>query len=153
MEGQDVSAEFILQRVQCDSDVTIGDLSIGGHHVCWVCEDPVREVPGEPAWRWKVPGKTAIPVGRYKIERTWSPRFQRTLPLLVDVPGFEGIRIHAGNTADDTEGCLLPGLVRRPKGVGDSQLAFREVLKWLDSIEFQGLDAYITIKMPVAGET
>ena len=74
-----------------------------------------------------------------------SNRFKRLLPLVANVPGFEGIRIHPGNTAADTEGCLLPGLQRRDKGVGESQLAYREVLKWLDSIEHQGLDAWITI--------
>lgn len=139
-------SDFVLERVQLDDDVTLGKLSIGGHHVCWVCEDPVREVPGQPVDTWKVKGKTAIPVGRYRIVRTWSPRFERTLPLLLDVPGFEGVRIHTGNSADDTEGCLLPGLQRRPKGVGSSQLAYAEVIKWLDAIERQHLEAWIEIR-------
>src|SRR5262245_36703719 len=121
--------DFILTRLQCDSDVTIGELTIGGHHVAWTCEDTVREVPGEPVEKWKVKGSTAIPVGRYRIERTFSQRFQHTTPQLLDVPGFDGIRIHPGNSAADTEGCVLPGLVRRDKGVGESQLAYREVLK------------------------
>ena len=138
--------DFILQRVQQDDDVTIGGLSIGGHHVCWVCEDAVREIPGEPVETWKIKGETAIPTGRYKIERTFSNRFQMTTPQLMDVPGFTGIRIHAGNTAADTEGCLLPGMERRPNGVGSSQLAYREVLKWLDAIEHQGADAWIEIR-------
>lgn len=145
-------SEFLLERVQCDPDVTIGSLSLNGHSICWTCEDPVREVPGQPVSAWKIKGSTAIPVGRYKIERTWSPRFQVTMPQLIDVPGFEGIRIHPGNTAADTEGCILPGMERREKGVGSSQLAYREMLRWLDAIEQQGLNAWITIKGPVSAD-
>ena len=73
----------------------------------WVLEDQVREVVGEPVSEWKVPGKTAIPAGRYKVLITFSNRFQKLMPQLMDVPGFTGVRIHAGNTAADTEGCLL----------------------------------------------
>lgn len=140
------ASEFLLERLQLDDDVTIGRLSIGGVHVCWTCEDPEREVDGKPVADWKVKGATAIPRGRYQILRTWSPRFQRTLPLLLDVPGFDGVRIHTGNDAGDTEGCILPGLERRPKGVGSSQLAYRELLKWLDAIERQHREAWIVIK-------
>lgn len=136
---------FELQRVQIDFDVTIGDLKIHGRHVCWVLEDPVREVVGEPVEAWKIKGQTAIPVGRYKIESTFSNRFQMTTPQLMDVPGFEGIRIHPGNTVADTEGCLLPGRQRLTRMVGESQLAYREILKWLDAIDRNGDDAYILI--------
>lgn len=137
--GKEVS-DFVLKRIQLDPDVTIGELSLNGHHICYTCEDPEREV--------KIKGETAIPRGRYKIERTWSPRFQVTMPLLLNVPNFEGVRIHPGNTAKDTEGCILPGRVRMAKGVGESQLAYREILKWLDAIEGQGLDAWIEIRGP-----
>jgi Family of unknown function (DUF5675) len=135
-------SDFILERVQLDPDVTIGKLSIGGHHICWTCEDAEREV--------KVPGKTAIPRGRYRIKQTWSPRFQVTMPQLLDVPGFEGVRIHPGNGPEDTEGCILPGLERRPKGVGSSQLAYREFLKWIDTLERQELEAWVEIRGPAS---
>jgi hypothetical protein len=138
--------DFVLTRAQCDPTVTIGELMIGGHHICWVCEDPVREIEGQPVSDWKIKGETAIPRGRYRVQRTLSARFGHTTPQLMDVPGFEGIRIHPGNTTADTEGCLLPGLERRSDGVGASQLAYREVLKWLDTIEQNGDEAYIEIK-------
>lgn len=116
-----------LERVQQDADVTIGALACDGAFVCWVCEDAVREVPGQPVEAWKVPGKTAIPAGHYRIEVTMSARFKRLLPILIAVPGFEGVRIHPGNTAADTEGCLLPGRVRLGKSVGQSVLAFNDL--------------------------
>lgn len=141
---------FLLKRIQCDPDVTIGELSINGHHICWTCEDPVREIPGEPVETWKIKGETAIPAGRYLVQRTWSQRFQMTMPQLMDVPGFLGIRIHPGNGPSDTEGCILPGLERRDKGVGSSQLAYREVLRWMDAIENQGLDVYIEVRSCLA---
>lgn len=133
---------FVLTRMQLDPDVTIGELRIGGVHVCWTVEDAEREV--------KIKGETCIPRGKYQIKRTWSNRFQQTMPQLMDVPNFEGIRIHPGNTAHDTEGCILPGMERRPKGVGSSQLAYREILKWLDAIEYQGLEAWVVVTGPEA---
>ena len=106
---------------------TIGGLSVDGKWLCWTCEDAVREVPGQPVGEWKVAGKTAIPAGTYGVLVTMSGRFGRLLPLLVDVPGFTGIRIHPGNTAADTEGCILPGLTRAGQSVGLSRRAFDQV--------------------------
>jgi hypothetical protein len=140
------STDFVLERIQQDPDVTIGELTIGSLHVCFTCEDAVREIPGEPVEDWKIKGETAIPVGRYRIERTFSNRFQKVLPQLLNVPGFEGIRIHPGNTSADTEGCILPGLDRLPNGVGSSQLAYREVLKWIATLETENIPVWITIK-------
>lgn len=75
--------------------------------LCWTLEDVVREVPGEPVGAWKVKGQTAIPRGTYAVRVTRSNRFKTDLPLLLNVPGFEGVRIHGGNAAADTEGCIL----------------------------------------------
>ena len=138
--------DFVLKRIQCDPNVTIGELFIGEHRICFVLEDPVREIEGQPVEDWKIKGQTAIPRGRYRVQRTFSNRFGHTTPQLLDVPGFEGIRIHPGNTTGDTEGCLLPGLERRAESVGSSQLAYREILKWMDTIEQQGLECWINIK-------
>jgi len=116
--------KLMLERVQQDSDVTIGSLSVDGDWEAWCVEDAVREVPGQSVWQWKVAGKTAIPRGTYEVKITPSARFKRDLPILLSVPGFDGIRIHPGNTAEQTEGCLLPGADRFAKSVGRSRVAF-----------------------------
>lgn len=93
-------------------------------------EDTVREVHGAAVDLWKVPGKTAIPSGIYRLRWTMSNRFKREMLLLENVPGFAGIRIHAGNTDADTEGCILLGMGREFDGpscrLTDSRAAVRE---------------------------
>lgn len=102
--------EFVLLRRPTVDESTIGEVVCLGNHVCYTVEDAIREVPGVPVTAWKVAGRTAIPEGVYQIISTDSMRFGRRLPILVDVPGFTGIRIHPGNSSQDSEGCILPGL-------------------------------------------
>lgn len=94
---------------------TIGRLSVNDRFECWTLEDAERAV--------KIAGQTAIPRGRYAVMLTRSERFGRTLPLLLNVPGFSGVRIHAGNTAADTEGCILVGQQRGLRSIQQSKLA------------------------------
>lgn len=84
---------------------TVGRLYVDGKFFCNTLEDTVRDLNRER----KVPGKTAIPYGEYKVVFNWSPKFGRNLPRLLNVPAFEGILIHPGNTADDSSGCILVG--------------------------------------------
>lgn len=113
-----------LIRFPSAQGATRGVLAVDGRAFCFTLEDEVREVPGRAVAAWKVPGKTAIPRGTYRVIINRSPRFGRDLPLLVDVPGFSGIRIHPGNTADHTEGCILVGTLDGAARVANSRATF-----------------------------
>lgn len=117
--------ELLLKR-DPNPDYTIGKLYLNGKYQCFILEDPVRVK--------KIHGETAIPSGRYKVIITWSKRFKRRLPLLLDVPNFEGVRMHSGNDVDDTEGCLLTGEYRSKSGkqVLNSRKAFDPLFEKLD---------------------
>lgn len=95
---------FVLQREASTKDSTPGRLylqtSAGPVELCYTLEDVVRHGV-------KVPGRTAIPAGEYAVTITESVRFKRKLPLLASVPNFTGVRIHGGNTHENTEGCIL----------------------------------------------
>ncbi len=111
-----------VHRYDLNEKRTIGKMSINGLYFSYTLEDCVRE--GE-----KIPGKTAIPYGKYAVTITLSERFKRPMPLIKDVPNFTGVRIHPGNTAADTEGCILVGRVRGEDDVLESQTAFRELFE------------------------
>lgn len=95
-----------LKRKSCGGKATVGELFINGQFFSFTLEDMDRQLEsgGE-----KVPAQTCIPRGTYEVLITWSNRFKRDLPILLDVPQFEGVRIHSGNTDQDTEGCILLG--------------------------------------------
>lgn len=80
----------------------------------------------------KVPGKTAIPYGRYEVGISYSNRFKKLMPIVFNVPGFSGIRIHSGNTEEDTEGCPLVGLSRSTDAVLQSRIAYSRFFEWLE---------------------
>jgi hypothetical protein len=105
--------KLLLNRFFLADTYTIGKLSIDGKPFCDVLEDVVRDKNKDgdlqDAGEAKVYGQTAIPYGTYKVQLTMSNRFKKVLPLLIGVPEFEGIRIHAGNKHEDTHGCLLVG--------------------------------------------
>jgi hypothetical protein len=113
-----------LIREPTVNGATLGCLFADGHWAAFTLEDAIREVEGQPVSAWKVPGETAIPAGQYRVIVTPSAHFGRPLPLLVDVPGFEGVRIHPGNVPADTQGCILVGLDRDPGRVLQSRVAF-----------------------------
>jgi len=137
--------ELKLVRDVCGADCTLGKLFVDGEFDCYTVEDVVR--PDGV----KIAGKTAIPAGRYRVVVNRSPRFGRELPLLENVPNFEGVRIHAGNTAEDTEGCIIPGRVRTARGVAQSRLAFDKLFAALKAELAGGRDIWISVAAPEAG--
>lgn len=109
-------ATLNLTRVKFTDRYTMGVLSWDGHDFCETLEDVVRK-PGV-----KVKGQTAIPPGTYEVRLTYSYRFKKVMPQLMNVPMFEGIRIHAGNTEKDTEGCILVGRADKDRLVGSREV-------------------------------
>ena len=96
-----------MSRDDCTDQRTLGTMTFDDGFVCQTLEDPVREGP-------KVYGDTAIPSGTFKITISRSKKFNKMLPLINDVPGFGGVRIHEGNSIEDTSGCPLVGMERNP---------------------------------------
>jgi hypothetical protein len=128
-----------LKREASSAVSTIGRLEVDGNFECYTVEDVERE--GQP----KVHGQTAIRRGTYRVIVTMSSRFHRALPLLVDVPDFAGVRIHPGNTAADTEGCILPGRRIAGDGVSESRLAFEALFAKIRTAIAAGEDVTIEI--------
>ena len=93
--------KLTLQRKTEIGDTVLGELSINNKFFCYTLEDKIRDV--------KIKHKTCISPGTYEVILNLSTRFKVILPLLLNVPNFEGIRIHPGNTKEDTSGCILVG--------------------------------------------
>ena len=108
--------QITVKRLHKSDNSIIGELLIDGIFECFTLEDPERDV--------KIKGETAIPKGTYKVIINKSNRFKRLLPLLLNVPNFEGVRIHSGNSNHDTEGCILVGKTRGVDFIGQSRKAF-----------------------------
>ena len=134
--------ELKLNRIFLGSSATIGELWVNDTHLCDTLEDRVRP-EGE-----KVYGKTAIPEGTYEVKLTYSPRFKKILPEILNVPNFSGIRIHTGNSSKDTEGCILVGTWDGEKEdwVGNSRIAFDELMALLEEATNNKEKVTITVK-------
>ena len=117
---------------------TIGRLFVNGEFECYTLEDCAR------AGR-KVPGATCIPAGSYALTINYSNRFKKMMPQLLSVPGFEGIRIHSGNTDADTEGCVLVGRTRAADFVGNSRAAFGALLAKLQAATEAGSEVRVSV--------
>ncbi len=134
--------ELTLRRTALRRDYTIGHLYIDGKYRCDTLEDAVRDLDTEA----KVPGRTAIPAGRYRVIVNRSPKFGRLLPRLLDVPHFDGILIHAGNSAADTAGCILVGRNTAVGRLTDSRAAETALTDLLRRHTAAGHHVYITIE-------
>ena len=109
---------IVSERYFFGDDFTLSRVSIDGQPFAacpYILENKVRQTVGQPVQLWKIPGKTAIPVGTYNVIIDHSWRFDRDMMHLLNVPGYDGIRVHAGNTSMDTEGCLLVGMSANQK--------------------------------------
>lgn len=129
-----------LKRIFKGANYTIGRLYIDGAYFCDTLEDTVRPEGV------KIAGKTAIPAGKYPLELTESWRFDCLMPLIKNVPNFSGVRIHSGNTAEDTEGCILVGLNKVKGKVINSRKTYDKLFKILFTAEKNGEKLEIEIK-------
>jgi hypothetical protein len=129
--------KLTLKRIALRPTYTIGRLYIDGEYFCDTCEDKVRDANKNGVFdeEKKVYGKTAIPYGNYTIILSMSNRFKRVLPLLLDVPEFSGIRIHSGNTADDSLGCILVGENKQVGKVLNSRKTENKLMQILNATD------------------
>lgn len=146
--------ELLLKRIARKPTYTIGNLYVNGKKVCDTLEDYDRIHFGGS----KIPGKTAIPCGRYEVVlNNYSPKFGSKepyrsicggcVPLISNVPNFVGVRIHIGNKESDTDGCPLVGYNKRVGMVIDSRQAFTMLMnKYLTPARNRKEKVYITIK-------
>jgi len=131
-----------LDRCWLSQKATVGKLIIDDVFECFTLEDRYRPPP-EP----KVPRETCIPVGEYRVLITFSPRFKVMMPLVQDVPGFQGVRFHTGNTADDTEGCILVGRKRGDSTVYESRAAYEQLFGKLQAAELKGEELRLSVNL------
>ena len=129
--------KLTLTRITRTDKSTIGSLSVDGENECFILEDVDRSLNNamslDDILKIKVFGKTAIPAGSYQVAITYSDRFKKSLPLLLNVPGFSGVRIHSGNRPADTEGCLLTGEEKQMDSVSNSRSAFDKLFSKMEA--------------------
>lgn len=142
--------EIKVKRITpVDYPYTIGKMYIDGEYFCDTLEDRVRDLNKNGKFdngEVKVAGETAIPYGRYQVVVTMSPRFKRELPRLLNVPNFEGILIHRGNTDKDSAGCLLLGENKVKGKVINSTPYEQKLVSILKDVQNKGEGIWITIE-------
>lgn len=136
--------ELTLKRIALRSEYTIGKLYVDGEYVADTIEDTVRDLDKDGKFangEVKIPGKTAIPYGRYEItmkvkspkysnfsKYSWAKKYDGYLPRLLNVPHFDGVLIHVGNSALDSEACILVGENKVVGKVINSVNTFRRLM-------------------------
>ena len=136
--------ELRLERIALRSEYTIGKLYVDGEYVCDTIEDTVRDLDKDGKFangEVKIPGKTAIPYGRYEItmkvkspkysnysKYSWAKKYDGYLPRLLNVSQFDGVLMHVGNSALDSEGCIIVGENKVVGKVVDSVNTFRRLM-------------------------
>lgn len=119
--------KIVVVRDTFTENSTIGKMLIDGAFFCYTLEDTIRDT--------KIAGETAIPYGTYKVIVNMSNRFKRLMPLLLNVPNFEGVRIHNGNTKEHTHGCILVGATKSKDFIGDSKVTFNKLMIKLNGVK------------------
>ena len=149
-----IDIELVLTRIAKRKDYTIGRLSIGGGFFCNTLEPPVLEmkttISKDVILRSKKKTQAlkpfAIPEGRYAVVITYSPKLKQYLPLLLGVPMFSGIRIHAGNSVKDTLGCILVGQNLKKGMVLNSNIWLHRLKQKIVEAKERGEGVWITIR-------
>lgn len=127
--------KITLKRTECTEEYTFGEIWFRDKIVCFSLEDPIRDS--------KIKHKTAIPYGTYKVILSYSQRFKRLMPRLLNVPNYTGILIHKGNTTEDTSGCILVGKLKYNTTLVYSAIAFDKLFSLIretlikDSLEIE----------------
>jgi len=128
--------EIKVKRIQFTDESTIGEMFINGKFQCYTLEDKDRGLMDSMSLAEikvrKIFGVTCIPYGKYRVVLSMSPKFGKVLPEIQGVKGYSGIRIHTGNTAKDSLGCLLVGKKRAYNQIFESTAAMRELMLLLD---------------------
>lgn len=142
--------ELVLDRKWCKPTYSIGTLYVDGKKFCNTCEDTDRGLTSnmtvDQIKKIKVYGETAIPKGTYTVTLTYSQKFKKVLPYLNDVKGFAGIRVHTGNSAKDSLGCILVGENKEVGKVLNSRVTFDKLFALLQAASKKGEKITITIK-------
>lgn len=141
--------EIQVNRIARKDGYTIGRMSLNGEYFCDTLEDTDRglnsTMSSDEILAKKIKGQTAIPTGKYDVLLTFSPRFKRVLPLLLNVPGYQYIRVHHGNRPDSTEGCLLVGENKAKGQVLNSRATLEKLMSVLLECEKRKEKISITI--------
>lgn len=149
--------ELKLDRIFRAKTFTIGELYVNDEYITDTLEDPVRPLPkvcpNTPKGincncKEKVYGETAIPEGTYEIKLTYSNRFKKVMPELLNVPHFLGIRVHSGNSSADVSGCILTGTWDgfTEDWISNSRVAYNKLFAMLKEASNKGEKITITIK-------
>lgn len=142
--------EIFLIRGNFNDEYTEGRLFIGGAYICDTIEDCDRGLdngmPEEVILKKKVYGKTAIPVGRYKVTIDWSNKFQKNLIRILNVKGYDGIRMHSLNEASQSLGCIGVGKKTSDGWIGESRKTYSIIHKIVEEALRQGDRVYLTIE-------
>ena len=128
--------EIVIKRLYKKETYTIGKMYIDGEYFCDTLEDKDRGLkdsdPLADIKMKKVYGETAIPTGMYSVQVTYSQKFKKDLPMILNVKGFDGIRIHSGNYSSDSLGCVLVGKNKIKGGIIESKVTLEALMKKLE---------------------